>query len=91
MKLDQLGERAKEQLARVTGFKPVGVVGVSRDNGGWQLSIDMLEMVRVPDSTDLLGTYLVSLDEKGEIVRFQKRGSHLRGEPQEEGASSGAK
>lgn len=80
----EMAERAKQQLAEVTGFKPVAVVASHRDAKGWHLSVDMLEMARLPDSTDLLGTYEVDLDEEGNMLRFEKKRTHLRGVPYEE-------
>jgi len=55
-----------------------------RDAKGWHVSVDMLEMARLPDSTDLLGTYVVELDQEGSMVRFEKKRSRLRGQPYEE-------
>ncbi|MBI2912300.1 MAG: gas vesicle protein [Chloroflexi bacterium] len=82
--MTEVAERAKRQLAEVTGFKSVAAVGSYRDAKGWHVSVDMLEMARLPDSTDLLGTYEVDLDEEGNMVRFEKRRAHLRGVPYEE-------
>ena len=80
-----LAERVKEQLAEVTGFSSVAVVGASKDEEGWHFSVDMVEMTRIPNSTDVIGTYLVSLDQEGKLVKFEKKRSRLRGEPCEEG------
>jgi len=84
MKLAELAEGAKEQLAQVTGFKPVAVVGSYKDEEGWHISVDMLEMARLPESTDVIGTYVAVLDEKGDMVKFDKKRARLRGEPYEE-------
>ena len=82
--MTDVAERAKRQLAEVTGFKPVAAIGSYRDAKGWHVSVDMLEMARLPDSTDLLGTYEVDLDEAGSMVKFDKKRSRLRGQPYEE-------
>ena len=82
--MTDVAERAKRQLAEVTGFKPVAAIGSYRDAKGWHVSVDMLEMARLPDSTDLLGTYAVDLDEEGSMVKFEKKRSRLRGQPYEE-------
>ena len=79
-----LAERAKEQLAEVTGFSPVAAVGGFKDEEGWHISVDVLEMARLPEATDIIGTYVVSLDQEGNMVKFGKRMSRLRGEPYEE-------
>jgi len=79
-----LAERAKEQLAEVTGFSPVAAVGGFKDEEGWHISVDVLEMARLPESTDIIGTYVVSLDPEGNMVKFEKKRARLRGEPYEE-------
>ncbi len=79
-----LAERAKEQLAGVTGFKPVAAVGGFKDDEGWRIVVDMLEMARLPESTDIIGTYVVSLDQEGNMVKFEKKRARLRGESYQE-------
>ena len=78
-----LAERAKEQLAEVTGFSPVAAVGGFKDEEGWHISVDVLEMARLPESTDIIGTYEVVLDPEGNMVKFEKKRSRLRGESYE--------
>ena len=84
LRMTGLAERAKQQLAEVTGFRPVAVVGSHKDAEGWHMSVEMLEMARLPESTDLLGTYEVDLDEEGNMAKFEKKRTHLRGVPYEE-------
>ncbi|MCJ7510857.1 MAG: gas vesicle protein [Dehalococcoidia bacterium] len=84
LKMTDLAERARQQLAEITGLKPVAVVGSYRDAEGWHITVDMLEMARLPESTDILGTYLVSLDEEGDLLEFEKKRSRLRSESYEE-------
>jgi hypothetical protein len=84
LRITELAERARLQLAEVTGFKPVAVVGSYNDAEGWHVSVDMLEMARLPESTDILGTYLVLLDEEGNMVKFEKKRTRLRSESYEE-------
>jgi len=79
-----LAERAKEQLAEVTGFNPVAAVGGFKDEEGWHISVDVLEMARLPESTDIIGTYVVLLDPEGNMVKFEKKRARLRGESYEE-------
>ena len=79
-----LAERAREQLAEVTGFNPVAAVGGFKDEEGWHISVDVLEMARLPESTDIIGTYVVTLDPEGNMVKFEKKRSRLRGESYEE-------
>jgi len=78
-----LAERAKSQLAEVTGLKPVTVTGTFKDEQGWHIEMDMLEMSRIPPATDVLGDYDVLVDEDGNMVKFERKRTRLRGEPME--------
>ena len=80
MEMKGLAERAKTHLAEVTGLKPVTVTGASKDEQGWHIALDMLEMSRIPPATDVLGDYEVLLDDSGNMLRFQRKRTRLRGE-----------
>ena len=81
MEMIDIMERAKKQVAAVTGLKPVAVAAAFKDAQGWHISVDMLEMSRIPDSTDVLGTYEVLVDEEGNMVQFERKRTRIRGEP----------
>jgi len=83
MNMKELAERAKSQLAEVTGLKPVTVTGTFKDEQGWHIELDMLEMPRIPPATDLLGDYDVLVDEDGNMMKFERKRTRLRGEPME--------
>lgn len=80
MKLWDVTELAKEQMARLTGFSVVSAVGGYKNEEGWHITLDMLEMTRLPKATDVIGTYEVLLDEEATIVKFVKKGTRLRAE-----------
>ncbi|MCL5264438.1 MAG: gas vesicle protein [Chloroflexi bacterium] len=84
MNLNELAESAKSQLSQVTGLKPVTVTGTTKDEQGWHVSLDMLEMSRIPPAADVLGSYDVLLDDNGHIVQFERKRTRLRGETVEE-------
>ena len=86
MDMKELAERAKTQLAEITGLKPITVTGASRDEQGWHIALDMLEMSRIPTATDVLGDYEVLLDDNGNMLKFERKQTRLRGEPMEEAA-----
>jgi len=83
MDMKELAERAKSQVAEVTGLKPVTVTGTFKDEQGWHVAVDMLEMSRIPTATDVLGDYEVLADENGNILKFERKRTRLRGEPME--------
>lgn len=81
MNMKNIAEKAKSQLAELTGLKPMTVSGVFHNEQGWHVTLDMLEMARIPCATDVLGEYEVLLDEEGELLRFERKLTRLRGEP----------
>ena len=83
MDIKELAERAKSQLAEVTGLKPVTVTRTFKDEQGWHITLDMLEMARIPPATDVLGDYDVLVGEDGNMLKFERRRTRLRGEPLE--------
>lgn len=83
MKIKELAERAKSQLTEVTGLKPLTITETFKDEKGWHIGLDMLEMSRIPTATDILGDYEVLVDEEGDMLRFERKRTRLRGEPVE--------
>jgi len=83
MEIKKLVEQAKSQLAEVTGLKPITVTGTFKDEQGWHVALDMLEMSRIPPATDVLGDYDVLVDEDGNMMKFERKRTRLRGEPME--------
>lgn len=81
MDMKELAERAKSQLAEVTGLKPVTVTRTSKDEQGWHITLDMLEMARIPPATDVLGDYDLLIDEDGNMLKFERMRTRLRGAP----------
>ena len=67
----QLVGRARDQVEELFG-KPVEAVsgfGRPEDNGGgWTVTLELLELERIPDTTSLLGTYEATLDADGNLL-----------------------
>jgi hypothetical protein len=71
---------ARDELAALTGYKVDSISGLERTDDGWQLSVVVIELQRVPASTDILATYDVALDESGDIVNYHRSDRYLRGQ-----------
>ena len=84
MELREILEKAKSELAAVTGLKLVSVIQSFKDDQGWHVRVEMLEMSRIPPATDLLGDYEVVLNDDGAMLRFERKRTRLRGESTEE-------
>ncbi|HEX3590338.1 MAG TPA: gas vesicle protein GvpO, partial [Pseudonocardiaceae bacterium] len=42
------------------------------DDGGWSVLVDVVELERVPQSTSLLATYRVDVDDRGRLVSYER-------------------
>jgi hypothetical protein len=71
--------RALTQLEQLTGREPEGVLGFRRDDEGWLVTVEVVELPRVPSSTDVLATYDVVLDDEGDVREYRRTGRYIRG------------
>lgn len=77
-------EGAKRQLKELIDYPVDGVSGFNRTDDGWKLSITVVELSRIPSSTDVLAEYVVGLNEAGDIVDYSRGRRYFRdqvGEP----------
>jgi Gas vesicle synthesis protein GvpO len=75
---------AAENVLALTGRPPENVVSVARDEDGWQVGVEVLELRRIPDTTDILAIYEVAIDDNGEMVRCERAERYHRGKVKEE-------
>lgn len=76
----ELARAAVQTLVQLTGHQPETVLGLQRGEDGWQVLVEVVEMRRVPSSTDVLGCYAVDLDQSGDVVGYQRRRRYQRGQ-----------
>jgi hypothetical protein len=67
----QLIGRAREQMEELFGKPVEAISGFEQSNGdgkGWTVTLELLELERIPDTTSLLGTYEATLDGDGNLL-----------------------
>jgi hypothetical protein len=74
----QFARRAMDTLAELVGCPAEGITGIRRNEDGWVVEVEVLEVERVPETTDVLATYEVEIDNDGEIVEFRRLRRYLR-------------
>jgi len=79
----QVAERAKQQLAQITGLKPDTVSGVFKDDAGWHITVEIIELQRIPACSDVLATYESVLDGEGALVSYHRVHRYSRGQATE--------
>ena len=78
-----IAAEAAQQLVELTGRDVEGVTAMERTDDGWLVEVEVLEVRRIPDTTDVLGTYELTLDEDGEIDGYRRLRRYVRGTPEE--------
>ena len=80
----QIALRAKDHLTLLTGRKPEAVSGLAKEDDGWHVTLDTLELKRIPASTDIMAAYELVLDDEGNLVSYGRTRRYSRGQPEEE-------
>jgi hypothetical protein len=76
----ELARGARRQLSELTGRRAESVLGLQQDDDGWKVTVEVVELSRIPPSTDLLGCYVVTLDDDGELVGYERLRRYQRGQ-----------
>lgn len=76
----EIAERAVEQMQDLIGRPVESVTGLERDDDDWTVTLEVLELQRIPTTTDVLGSYEVKLDKDGELTGAQRTRRYSRGE-----------
>ena len=79
----QVAARAAQQLLELTGKGVEGVTGLERTDDGWTVKVEVVEVRRIPDTTDVLALYEVQVDEDGDLIGYRRLRRYARGVPGE--------
>ena len=74
----ELTEAAVEAVTDLAGLEVETVTGLGWDGEAWVVTVDVLEVARIPNTTDVLATYEVKLDDAGSLLGYQRTGRFLR-------------
>lgn len=80
----QAAGRAAEELLQLTGKDVEGIVGLQRSDDGWTVEVEVLEVRRIPDTTDVLALYEVDADEDGSLIGYRRLRRYGRGAPNQD-------
>jgi hypothetical protein len=75
---------ARETVQDLTGYPPEAVSGLQWDGESWLVTVDVLELERIPSTTDLIATYVVQLDDSGGLLGYKRTKRFVRGQAEEE-------
>lgn len=80
----ELSQAALVTVQQLTGYEAESVTGLEWDGEYWQITVDALEMARIPNTTDVIGSYVVQLDDRGTLRGYRRTRRFQRGHAEEE-------
>lgn len=79
----EIVEEAKRKLEELLGVEPERVSGFDRSNGRSTVTLEVVEVHRVPETTDVLASYEVAFDEDRNLVSMSEVRRYLRSQTDE--------
>lgn len=78
-------ERVRRELPALLGHPVESVLGLEPDDGkGWHVTVQVVELSRIPHSTDVLGAYTVTIDQQGELQSYKRQRRYYRNQADED-------
>ncbi len=78
-------QSVRRELPSLLGRPVESVLGVMKDEDeSWRVTVQVVELERIPRTTDVLGAYEVTLDDDGELVGYRRRRRYHRGQADED-------
>lgn len=75
----RIASEAARQLGELTDREVEGVTGLQKEDDGWRVEVELLELSRVPTTTDVLATYEVEVDASGDLQGYRRTRRYVRG------------
>jgi hypothetical protein len=80
----ELARAALTTVEELTGHRSEAATGLEWDGESWCVTVEVLEMSRVPSTTDVIGSYQVRLDGQGTLRGYKRLRRFVRGEARDE-------
>jgi hypothetical protein len=82
----ELARAAMTAVEELTGYSSEAATALEwdEDSDTWHVTVEVLELARVPNTTDVIGAYEVRLDPQGALHGYKRLRRFPRGEAREE-------
>lgn len=78
---------ARNHLRELHQTDPESVSGLERTANGWTVDLEVVEVRRIPESTDVLATYRVELDDRLDLLSYERARRYHRAQADDGGRS----
>lgn len=75
----RIAMQAAAELLELTGKEPEGITGLERSDDGWTVQVEVVEMRRIPNTTDVLAIYEIDADDRGSLMGYRRIRRYSRG------------
>jgi gas vesicle protein GvpO len=82
----ELARAAMTAVNELTGYRPEAMTALEWDDDSdtWRVTVEVLELARVPNTTDVIGAYEMRLDPQGVLHGYKRLRRFPRGESRED-------
>ncbi|MEU2952080.1 gas vesicle protein [Streptomyces xanthochromogenes] len=70
---------AVEELCDLLRCPSGSVSAIKPSDSGWTADIEVMELERIPDTSSVMASYRVQLDERGELTGYERTRRYQRG------------
>ena len=74
-----LAMTARATVKDMTSFEPETVSGLQWDGETWLVTVEVCELERIPNTTDVMASYVVQLDDRGGLLGYKRERRFQRG------------
>ena len=74
--IGEVARTASAQFEDLTGRRVEGVTSVTRNDDGYRVGLEAVELERIPESTNILGCYELIVDRDGSMREFVRVGRY---------------
>jgi Gas vesicle synthesis protein GvpO len=78
---------ARDHLRELHQTDPESVSGLERTPNGWTVDLEVVEVRRIPESTDVLASYRVELDDRLDLLSYERTRRYHRAQADDGGRS----
>jgi hypothetical protein len=75
---------AVEQVQELIGRPVEAVTGMEKNGSEWTVTVEVVELARIPNTTDVLGKYEVTVDKNGDVTAARRTRRYYRSEAGED-------
>jgi hypothetical protein len=79
----ELVQSARATIQDLTGYEPETVSAMQWDGETWLVTVEVCELERVPNTTDVLASYVVQLDDGGGLLGYKRDRRYQRGKAED--------